>query len=470
METVVEPLEGNKIKLSVTIDEQEFEKALDATYRKMAQEIRIPGFRPGKAPRRLLEARLGPETARAEAIRGSLAGYYNDAIREHDVDAIAPPEIDITAGEHDGPVSFDAIVEVRPQIKLAGYGGLQVTIPSPVLTDDEVQAQLDKLRANDGVLTDVDRPVRDGDQVTIDVKVVRPSEPGDAEGDNERTSEDLLYEVGSGQLGTELDEHLLGASVGDVVTYSIDVPDVVAASKGEEAPPRQLSYEVVVKDVKEMVLPEVTDEWASQASEFDSVDELLADLRRRLSVVKRAQAQTALRKQAIDAVAELVQEEAPEALVNEEITQRAQELENLLRQQGMNVSQYLQATGRTQQQLVDELRVQAAEAVKADLALRAVADLEGIEVTDEDVDAEIGRLADRFDAAPADVREQLESSEQMAAVRSDVRKGKAIEWLVDHVEAVDAQGQLIDRALLVESPDPDTEDAAEDTEGSTSAT
>jgi trigger factor len=453
METVVAPLEGNKIKLTVTIDEQEFEKALDATYRKMARDVKVPGFRPGKVPRRILESRLGPEMARAEAIRGSLAGYYNEAIREHDVDAIAPPQIDITAGEHEGPVSFDAIVEVRPQIQLAGYGGLRVTIPSPALTDDDVSAQLDKLRTNDGVLTAVDRPARTGDQVTIDVKVTRSVDPDQDDGDNERTTEDLLYEVGSGTLGSELDDQLLGASAGDVVHYEMEIPDVVAASKGEEAPPRQLSYEVLVKDVKEMVLPEVTDEWASEASEFDTVDELMADITKRLTVVKRAQAQVALRSQAIEAIAELVQDDAPEPLINEEITHRAHELENALKQQGLGIGQYLQATGRSQQQLLEELRGQAVQAVKADLALRALADIEDIEVGEADVDAEIGRLADRFEVSPADVREQLESSEQMAAVRSDVRRGMAIEWLVAHIEAVDPEGQLIDRALLDEPPE-----------------
>ena len=490
METIVESLEGNKVKLSVTIDEQEFEKALDATYRKMAREVRIPGFRPGKVPRRILEARLGKETARAEAIRGSLPDYYSEALREHDVDAIAPPQIDITGGEHDGPVSFDAIIEVRPQVQLAGYGGLRVTIPSPILTPDEVQAQIDRLRNNFGELVPIDRPVQDGDHVTIDLKVNRPGETDPNRG---TSNEDLLYEVGSGSYGTQLDEHLQGAVAGDAIQFIVDLAprptapanpndagDAAATDETDEteaaeaaatqAPSdRALNYEVTVKDVKEMILPEVTDDWASEASEFDTVAELEADIEKRLTVTKRAQAQAALRSQAIEAVADLVQEDPPEALVNEEITHRAHELENALRQQGLNIGQYLSATGRTQQQLIDELRVQATQAVKADLALRAVADLEDIEVTDADVDAEIGRLADRFESTPDQVREQLESTEQMAAVRSDVRKGKAIEWLVDHIEAVDPEGKDIDRALLDEAPESDTDEAAHDADAATDA-
>jgi trigger factor len=462
METVVEPLEGNKVQLSVTIDEEEFEKALDATYKKMAQEIRIPGFRPGKAPRRILEARLGPEVARAEAIRGSLSGYYNDAIREHDVDVIAPPQIDITAGEHEGRVSFDAVVEIRPQVQLAGYGGLRVTIPSPLLTEDDVQEQVDRLRNNLGELVLVERPARAGDHVTIDLKITRPGETDPERG---TTNEDLLYEVGSGSFGAPRDEHLEGAVAGGTLQFLVDLPGFgappVEDAEDGDAPTRALSYDVVVKEVKEMVLPEVTDEWAGEASEFETVAELMADLEKRLTVVKRAQSQSALRSQAIEAVADLVQDDPPEPLVTEEITQRAHELENALRQQGMNIGQYLAATGRSQQQLLDELRGQSVQAVKADLALRALAELEKIEVFDADVDEEIGRLAERFDATPEQVREQLESTEQMAAVRSDVRKGKAIEWLVDHIEAVDPLGQLIDRALLQEAPDTEDAEATE---------
>src|ERR1700716_1105449 len=130
MKTVVEPLEGNKVKLSIEIDEPEFERALDQAFRKIAREVRIPGFRPGKAPRRVLEARLGKDAARQEALRDALPDYYSQALRDEDVDAIAPPEIDITAGEESGPIIFDAVVEVRPQLKLAGYSGLRVAVPN----------------------------------------------------------------------------------------------------------------------------------------------------------------------------------------------------------------------------------------------------------------------------------------------------------------------------------------------------
>ncbi len=169
MRSTVEPLEGNKVKVSVEVDEGEFDKAVDAAFRKIAREVRIPGFRPGKAPRKVLEARFGPDAARDQALRDSLPDFYVDAVKEHDVDAIAPPDIEITAGQEEGPVAFDAVVEVRPRIEVPGYGGLRVEIPSPEATDEEIDAQVDRLREQFAELAEVDRPAADGDVVTIGI-------------------------------------------------------------------------------------------------------------------------------------------------------------------------------------------------------------------------------------------------------------------------------------------------------------
>ena len=238
MKAVVEPLEGNKVKLSVEVDEQEFERAIDAAFRKIAREVRIPGFRPGKAPRRILEARLGKETGRSEALRDALPDYYSQALRDHDVDAIAPPEIDITAGREAGPLAFDAVVEVRPQLQLPGYEGLRVEIPSPTVTAEEIDAQVDRLRGNFAQLTEVGRPARDGDNLTIDLKGTRDGQdvPG-------LTINDFLYPLGSGTVLPELDVRLQGARPGDILAFDADLPD------------GPVSLKVLVKDVKEKVAP-----------------------------------------------------------------------------------------------------------------------------------------------------------------------------------------------------------------------
>ena len=435
MKTIVEPLEGNKVKLSVEVDEQEFEKAVDAAYRRIAREVRIPGFRPGKAPRRLLQARIGTGVAREQALRDSLPDYYAEALRQSDVDPISPPEIDITSGHEEGNVAFDAVVEVRPQTSIAGYHGLRVVLPNPAPTDDEVSQGIDRLRDQAGELLEVSRPAKKGDYVSVDVKAERAGEPVPG-----LSVDDYLYEIGAATLVPELDEQLRGAKVGDILSFGADL---------DGGP---VSFRVLVKDLKEKVLPEISDEWAAEASEFDTVEELREDIRRRLGVIKRVQVTMAFRDEALKALTELVEEDVPEVMVTEETERRWHELARRLQTQGTTIEEYSESSGVTLDDIVDRLRADAAQAVRSDLALRALADAEGIEAGDADVDAEIERAAHRLDQPLAEVRRQLEQQDAMATVRSDVRKAKALEWLLEHVEVVDEEGQPIDRAVL--SPDP----------------
>ena len=453
MRSTVEPLEGNKVKLSVELDEAEFDKAIDAAFRTIAREVRIPGFRPGKAPRRVLEARFGPDVARDQALRDALPEFYVDAVKEHDVDAIAAPEIEITSGQEDGPVAFDAVVEVRPRIEVPGYGGLRVEVPRPSATDEEIDAQIDRLREQFAELSEVDRAAREGDVVTMSIHGEEDGEPVPG-----LQADEYAYRVGAASIAPELDAQLAGAKVGDALAF-----DGELAGTG-----RKVSFRVLVKKVQERVLPEVTDEWASEVSEFDTVAELRDDLAGRMANVRRMQAVMALREKAAEALVQLVEEDAPDPLVQQEMRARLEDLAMRLQAQGMSAEQYLSATGRTQEQLVEELRESAVQAVKADLALRAVAEAEGIEVTDEDLDGEIEALAARLREKPEKVRKQLERNEQIPAVRSDLRTRKALEWLLEHVEVVDPDGEPIDRADLElrhdHDDDHDHEHDEEDTE------
>ena len=434
MKATVEPLEGNKVKLSVEVDEAEFDKAIDAAFRRIAREVRIPGFRPGKAPRRLLEAKLGSEVGREEALREALPEYYSQAVRDNEVDVIAAPEIEITGGQDDGPVAFDAVVEIRPHVDVAGYGGLRVELPRPEASEEEIDAQIERLRDQFGELNDVTRPAIDKDHVSMSIAGTRDGEalPG-------LQADDYLYEVGAGTIATELDDSLRGAKVGDVLEFD-------AVPVGTEQDP--VHFRVLVKDIKEKVLPEVTDEWANDVSEFDTVEELRADLAERIGGVRKMQAQMALRDKAVLALIDLVEDDAPEPLVNAEVQQRLQDLSMRLSAQGIAAEDYRAGTGKTPESLVEELQELAVQAVKADLALRALADAEEIEATEEDLDVEIAGLAERVGQKPDRVRRELERAEQLQAVRSDIRKRKALEWLVEHVELVDESGQPIERDAL----------------------
>jgi trigger factor len=452
MKAVVAPLEGNKVKLSVEVDEHEFEQAIEAAFKKISKEVRIPGFRPGKAPRRVLEARLGKEAGRAEALREALPDYYARAVRDNDVDAIAAPEIDITGGEDDGPVAFDAVVEVRPHLQLAGYTGLRVEVPSPVVTEDDISAQIDRLRGGFAELVATDKPAEDGFHLTVDIAATADGEPVAG-----LTTADFVYELGSGSVLPELDEKLQGAKADDTVVFD--------AAFGDDT----VSLEVKVTDVKEKVLPELTDEWASDASEFDTVAELRDDIVKRSTLMKKVQATMALRNGTVEALVELVDTDPPQPLVDSEVERRAHDLGHRLEAQGATIAQYIEATGQSEEQIVADLRAQAVPAVKADLALRAVAEAEKIEPTEDELEAEIGRLAASYQLTPEDLRSQLERAEQIPAVRSDLKKSKALEWLIEHVEVVDADGQAVDRALLMLVPDTDETEAEVEPEAIASA-
>ena len=438
MRATAEPVEGNRVRLSVEMDEPEVDRALDGVVKTLARQARVPGFRPGKVPRRVLEARMGGASAlRAEALREALPDFYAQAVLDAAVDPIAPPEIDITGGEEQGPLSFDAVVQVRPRVAIPGYDGLQVTVPSPQAAEADVDAQVDRLRESDGELVEVDRPAVDGDHVTIDIH-------GDDAGQEVLTRDDLLYRVGSGSVVPELDDQLRGARPGDVLAFS-----------AEPAGMPTIAFRVLVKDVKQMKLPEATDEWAAEASEFATLAELRDDLRGRVARVKVLQAQMALRENALAALVDLVDDaEVPDVLVDEELRQRVHDLGHRLEEQRVTLDQFLAATGRSGDELLAELRTDAFRGVKADLALRALADAVPVEVTEEELDEEITAMAGRAGIESGEARARLDRAGRTAAIRSEQRKVKALAWLLDHVEIVDDDGNTVSRDdLRIETPD-----------------
>lgn len=445
MQSTVEPDEGNKVKLRVEVPADDFEKEVDAAFKRLAREVRLPGFRPGKVPRKVLEARLGTEAARNDALQHALPEYYAAAIAEHEVDAIASPEIEITAGEDDGPVSFDALVEVRPEITVGGYDSLRVVIDSPEPSEEEVDARIEHLREQFSSLEEVDRPAADGDTVTIDISGSRDDEALD-----NLTAEDYAYRVGAGSIVAELDENLRSAKVGDILSFDADHP-------GDGEP---VTFRVLVKGVRETVLPDLDDAFADEASEFATLDELRDDTRERLASVKRSQAQMAIREGTADSLAELVDIEPPEALVETEMQTRLQDLAMRLAAQGIELGQYLQLTGQDQDAFREELRTAAARNVRVDLALRAVAATEGIEVDDDELDEELALVAERVGESPKKVKERFERNGQVPLVRSDVRTRKAMDLVLRSVEVADHDGTVLDRdALLADDEDDDASTA-----------
>jgi trigger factor len=460
MQSTVESLDGNKVKLHVAVPAQEFERAIDAAFRKLAQEVRIPGFRPGKAPRRLLEARFGTEAARDQALRDALPEYYVEAVTDNDVDPIAPPEIEITAGEDSGDVEFDAVVEIRPVVHLVGYDALRVELPLEPVDDAAVDQQVDALRERFADLVDTDYPLIDDAYATIDITGSIDDEP--VEG---LTATDFSYRVGSGMVVDELDVQLRGTKPGAILQFDATLPERF----GEHAD-ETVSFRVVVKEAKQKVLPDLTDEWVEEASEFDTVDELRADVRRRLELMRKMQAQMAVRDKVLEAAADLVPVEAPEALIESETRSRLQDLDHRLRHQGASLAQYVAASGMEPEAFLDQLKGTSSRAVLADLALRAVVAQEGIDATDDELAEEVSRLAERMGEKPERVRRTLEKQGSLEAVRSEIARGKALQFLVDHSTVVDEHGEPLDLTLPDAAAGSDASDDTNDTIDPTIAT
>jgi trigger factor len=454
MQTTVEPLEENKVKLHVAVPADEFERALDAAFRKLAREVRVPGFRPGKAPRRLLEAQFGTEAARRQALQDSLPDYYADAVESEQVDPIAAPAIEITAGQEDGDVEFDAVVEVRPVVRLVGYDELTVTLPWEGVKDEDVDRQVDALRERSAELTDSDIPLTDGDYATVDIRGSIDGEEVDG-----LVVSDFLYEVGSGNVVPSLDSQLHGTSPGAILEFTDELPERFEALGGKEA-----KFRVIVKEAKKKVLPVADDEWVAEVSEFATLDELRDDVRKRLDLMARVQTQMAVRDRVLQAAADLVPVTAPEPLVERELEQRVSDLVHQLQHRGLSIEQYLAATGREVEDFVAELREGAARAVLADLALRAVVMQEAIEAGDAEVDVEIARIAERAGGKPETVRRDLERRGVLEAVRFDIARGKALEFLVEHANVVDEAGNPIDLTLPVSEAATSEESTSEESQ------
>jgi trigger factor len=449
VKSTLEALEGNKVKLSINVDEAEFDKDIDAAFRKIAREVRLPGFRAGKAPRRVLEARIGVGPAREQALRDSIPQYLAKAVREHDVDLIASPEVNITSGEEEGPVGFDATCEVRPEITVPGYDELRVELPSPVATDAEVdeavQGQLQRL----GTLVDAARPAVTGDFVTLDLEATRDGE--EVAGLN---TEDWSYEIGQGWVADDFDDRLVGASAGDELTFT-------AIPKGTDV---EADFAVTVSKVQERVLPELTDEWVDENIGEESVAAWRASLAERIGAAKLNQARQELVARVTEALTGLAEIEAPEPLVQSDLQRRVEGTVRQLQSQGISMEQWFSVTGQDANTFVESLRGASTQAVKVDLALRAVAAAEALDADEGDLTAEYERMATMSGQKANQVRKAYERNDLVPELTAQIRKSKALDWLLHHVELVDPDGHPLDRDLILghthddESADGQSED------------
>ncbi len=418
--TEVTPLEEDHVRLDVAVPGDEVRRQMERAVRQLGREVRVPGFRPGKAPAEVIVQRVGREAVVQEMLKGALGGWYSEAVSEAGVVPIDDPELDLEDVPDEGDLTFTAKVRVRPKATLGEYKGLEVGKADPELPEGALDQQLDALRERAARLVPVDRPARTGDFLVIDFD-------GSAGGKRLRnaTARDYLVELGGGRLVGEFDARLAGMSAGETVEFPVTYGD---ADGRDELRGRTVDYEVTVKQVQEKELPELDDDLAIGVSEFDTMDELRADVQRRLEEAAQADVDELFRRMVIDAAVANATVDVPAVMVDRRIGTILQQTASQL-PEGVSFEQYLAAGGRTLEQVVEELRPDAESAVRRELVVEAVADAEDIEVSDEEVEEQVRSDAEATGRAPERLLHDLQHHGGWETLRQDLRLKQAVEVL-----------------------------------------
>ena len=448
MPSTLEETGKHSVKLTVEVPADEFKRDLDKTYRQVAKSVKVPGFRKGHVPRQVIDAQVGPGAVMQTFLEDALPIYYREAVREHELAPISDPEIEIEKAEEGDRLVFTANVEVRPRITLTDYKGVKVERPPVDVTDAEVEEQLDHLRDRFAELEVVGHPARRGDHVVADIHAsVHGEEVAEA------TRQEYLYEVGAEELVPELDKELEGKRKGEILQFNATLPESAGERAGQE-----VSFRVLVKEIKSKKLPAADDDFAKTASEFDTIDELRADIREKLADLNRRQSDADLRERVLDELVQRVDVELPDRLVDHEVEHRVEQAKERAERIGMTLEQVLEAQGWDELRLRSDARAHAVRGLKADLVLEAVSRQEGIKVSSDELSQRVAELAQAIGREPKEVALQLERSGAVVQLAGDIIRTKALDLLVEHAEVVD-----VDQSPgLKEDTEPaETESAAE---------
>ncbi|WP_442941656.1 trigger factor [Nocardia sp. NBC_00416] len=452
MKSTVEQLSPTRVRINVEVPFEELKPDFDRAYKALAKQVRIPGFRPGKAPAKLLEARLGRGAVLEQVVNDALPGRYSEAVTASEVKVIGQPEIEITKIEDGQELAFTAEVDIRPEIALPeDYSTIAVTVDAIEITDDDIDEQLQSLRQRFGTLSGVERPVQDGDFVSIDLSATVGGEEVP-----EAATTGLSHEVGSGQLIEGLDEAVIGLSAGESKEFTSTL--VAGDHAGQEA-----TITVTVGSVKERELPEADDEFAQLASEFDTIEELKADLRSRVERVKKVEQAGDIRDQVLEKLLETVEVPLPEAVVKAEIDAVQHDAVHGFDHDEAKFAAALEAQGSSREEFDADTKEAAEKSVKTQLLLDAVAEAEGTQVGQEELTERILFQAQRYGMAPEQFIQQVQQAGQLGAVFADVRRGKALAGVVGQVTVTDSAGNTVDTDEMfgnaAESDEPTSEES-----------
>ncbi|TDQ46886.1 trigger factor [Actinorugispora endophytica] len=433
MKTDVEELSPTRVKLTIEVPFEELEHAFDVTYKSLAKQVRIKGFRPGKAPARLIDRYVGRGAVISEAVNHAVPELYNEAVQKEDVFALGQPDVEITKLEDGDELAFTAEVDVRPKFEVPEYEGLEVTVDDAEVSDEQIDEQLETLRQRFATLTGADRPAETGDHVSIDLSAAI-----DGEKLEDVQASGISYEIGTNTMLEGLDEALVGLSADGTTTFSTKLV-------GGEYEGREADVTVTVHSVKVKELPELDDEFAQLASEFDTIEELRADVANRLGEVRRYQQIAQARDRALDKLVESVDIPLPESVVAEEVNRRRESLEQQLSQSGLTKESYFESQEQTEEEFEAELAKGAGSAVKAGFILDQLAIQEELTADNDELSQYVVDQAQRMNISPDQLAQHLVQSNQIRVAYTEVVRAKAMNLVVAKAKVVDESGNVVEQ-------------------------
>ena len=423
MSLQVEKLENNTAKLTIEVPAEEFDKAIQAAYQKNKNKFNVPGFRKGKVPYAMVEKMYGAGVFYEEAANELIPDAYANAAAESELEIVARPEINVTQIEKGKPFVFEAEVTLKPEIKLGKYKGVKVEAMDTTVTDEDVAAELDKVKEQNARLVAADdKAVEDGDQTTIDFEGFV-----DGVAFEGGKGEDYPLTIGSHSFIDTFEEQLIGKKVGEEVEVNVTFPEQYQA---KELAGKPAMFKVTIKEIKVKEYPKVDDEFAQEVSEFDTLDEYKADIKKNLEEKKAQEAEADKESKVIEAIVNDSEMDIPEKMIEAQSQQMVEEFAQNIAMQGISFDQYMQFTGTTVDQLTEQVKPQAEARVQSSLVLEAIVKAEKIEASDEEFDEEIKRMAERYQMEADKVNELL-SDDDKKNIRADICARKAAKLVVE---------------------------------------
>ncbi|WP_176710091.1 trigger factor [Streptomyces sp. Wb2n-11] len=457
MKSAVETLNPTRVRLSIEVPFEELKDSLDAAYKKINQQVTVKGFRKGKIPNRVIDQRFGRGAVLEEAVNDALPKFYTEAVNEGELNVLGQPDVDITELKDGELLSFTAEVDIRPTIEIPDYSGIEVEVDAVEVKDEDVDKAVEDLRARFASTNPVERPAADGDVVTIDLEAKvggEVLEDGVAEG--------VSYTIGSGELLDGIDEAVTGLEAGGEATFT-------SSLKGGSAEGKEAEVTVKVTAVAARELPELDDDFAQMASEFDTLDELKADSRKRLENMKQYDQATQAQERVLEKLLELVEVPIPEKLLEDEVKTRKHNLEHhQLGQMGLDIEKYLEIQGKSAEEFDAELSEQAVKGIKTQFVLDELVNKEKLNVNQEELTEHLMRRAQSSGMSPDQFAQAVVEGGQVPMLVGEVARGKALAVVVEAAKVTDTNGEAVD---LEDDEDEaaETADAAETVEASAEA-